>query len=168
MTGVLIVAVAATALAASPSKGAKFKGTLLTYKEGKLSGPIVNGNYHAPVSFTVSSTGTDLLSFKYGYTGCFGSGGKITSNPFDFPDSRLTVGTVRVSAAGSFKATGVASVYKGSSYTTTTTSSVTGTFTTASKASGTIVLSQRERYTISGKTYNEKCGPVSLTFTATS
>jgi hypothetical protein len=47
----------------------------MTYREGKLSGPVVNGNYHAPVSFAVSSTGTDLL----GFTDLHGD--KLTGSP---------------------------------------------------------------------------------------
>jgi hypothetical protein len=168
----IIVAVAASALAALPRKGAKYSGTLIKYAAGKFTGPIIWGKFHAPVSFTVSSSGTKLLSFKYGYTGCFGFGGvPTTTDIYTHYGDLHTVGTVAVAAKGSFKVTGAKSTHKASGgtgknkFTTdlTTTSSLTGKFTTAKNATGTITFTQQDIYNGHKPT---TCGPVSLTFSA--
>ncbi|MEA2198257.1 MAG: hypothetical protein QOJ25_2308 [Solirubrobacteraceae bacterium] len=169
---VALLIMAAVAVAAAPRKGAKFKGTLLTYKSGKFSGPVVSGKFHAPVSFKVSSTGTRVLVFKYGYTGCFGSGGFGTHNPYTFPGEIKTFGPISVSATGSFSAPATkvshttTGTNAGTKFTSTlsTTSSLTGRFTSATKASGTITFTQKSIYN-GGKPGT--CGPVSLTFSAT-
>lgn len=163
----MILAVAATALAAHPKKGAKFKGTLLDVRSGTITQPVKWGKFRAPVSFKVSSSATDLLDFKYGYTGCFGFGGvPITTDVYTHYGSIKRVGTIRVSASGSFKVAGSKSIHKtsghGFSSTVTTTTSVTGKFTSSRKASGTISFTQRDVY--NGKA--SKCGPVSVTFSA--
>jgi len=167
----IVVALAATALAALPSKGAKYKGTLLDYVSGTLTGPIKWGRFHAPVSFKVSSTGSKLLGFKYGYTGCFGFGGvPITTDVFTHFGDIHRVGTVRVTAHGSFKVSRAKSIHKESGgsgmskfhSTTTTVSTVTGSFTSANKATGSISFTQRDVY--NGRA--SSCGPVTLTFSA--
>jgi len=160
-----VLIVAATALAASPKKGAKFKGPLST-----SVGPITEGKYADTVSFKVSSAGTKMLAFKWGTLGCFGSGGPITRNPFTAPGSRMHFAAISVSATGGFVAPATKSTYKVSGGTgrskftssTTTTSSLTGQFTSSKTASGAITFSQKEVY--NGKA--SKCGPVELTFTA--
>lgn len=162
----IIVAVAATALAASPKKGAKFKGTL------SYSGTEIKiGKFVAPLSFKVSSSGTQVLSFKYGDLGCFGYGGIGTKNPFKFPGVIKRFGAISVTASGRFSAGATKSTYKASGGTgkskysdsTTTTSSLTGRFTSAKKATGTVTFSQSDIY---NGHKPSTCGPVTLTFSA--
>ncbi|MDQ6804941.1 MAG: hypothetical protein M3065_08215 [Actinomycetota bacterium] len=161
----IVVAVAATAFAAAPKKGAKFKGTLAT-----SSGPLALGKFHAPVSFKVSSSGTQLVGFKYGALGCFGGGGFGNRNPFTLPGVVKSFGPISVSAIGSFTAPPTKSTYTSSGGTgkskftskVTTTSSLAGAFTSAKRASGTITFSQKSVY--NGR--SSKCGPAVLTFSA--
>jgi hypothetical protein len=169
---VLVIAVvAATALAAAPKKGAKFKGTLGDVIFNGTSSPIKSGKFRAPVSFTVSSTGTQIVGFRYADGGCFGSGGFGTHNPYTFPGDFKGFGPISVSATGSFSAPASKSVFKASGgkgknhYTslTTTTSSLTGAFTTPKKATGRITFTQKGIYN-GHKPIT--CGPVVVTFTA--
>jgi hypothetical protein len=165
LAALIVLAVAAVALAASPKKGAKFKGTL-----SNSAGPLKYGKYSDPMSFKVSSSGTKLLSFKWGTLGCFGSGGPVTSNPYLSKYAAHHFGAISVSASGSFSAPATKSTYKvsggsgKSKYTsiTTTTSSLTGQFTSSKRASGTITFSQKDVY--NGR--SSSCGPATLTFTA--
>jgi hypothetical protein len=165
LAALIIVVAAAVALAASPKKGAKFKGTLST-----SAGPVKYGKYSDPVTFKVSSSGTKLLSFRWGTLGCFGSGGPVTSNPYLGKYGLHHFGAVSVSAGGSFSVPASKSTYKvsggsgKSKYTviTTTTSSLTGQFASPKRATGTITFSQKE--VDNGKSSN--CGPAILTFTA--
>lgn len=166
LAALIILAVAAVALAASPKKGAKFKGTL-----SSSAGPLKYGKYSDPVTFKVSSSGTKLLSFTWGTLGCFGSGGPVTSNPYLSKYASQHFGAISVSASGSFSAPAKKSTYKvsggsgSSKYTsiTTTTSSLTGRFTRPKVASGTITFSQSAVYNGHKPT---TCGPSVLTFTA--
>jgi hypothetical protein len=165
LAALVILAVAAVALAASPKKGAKFKGTL-----SSSAGPLKYGKYSDPVTFKVSSTGTKLLSFRWGTLGCFGSGGPVTSNPYLNKYASHHFGAISVSAGGSFSAPAMKSSYKvsggsgKSKYTsiTTTTSTLVGLFTSSKRASGSITFSQKDVY--NGK--SSSCGPATLTFTA--
>jgi hypothetical protein len=166
LAALIVLAVTAVALAASPKKGAKFKGTL-----SSSVGPLTYGKYSDPVSFKVSSSGAKVLSFKWGTLGCFGSGGPVTSNPYLSKYALKHFGAISISAGGSFSAPATKSTYKvsggsGSSKytsTTTTTSSLTGRFTSPKKASGTIIFSQTSVYNGNKPT---ACGPSTLTFTA--
>jgi hypothetical protein len=163
----IAVAVTATALAASPKKSAKFKGTLSYHGT-----QITVGNFSAPVSFKVSSSGKKVLSFKYGDLGCFGYGGLGTKNPFTLPGVTKRFGAMSVSSSGRFSAPATKSTHKASGgtgknkFTTaiTTTSSLTGRFASAKKATGTITFSQSD-VTNGGKP--STCGPVTLAFSAT-
>lgn len=166
LAALIAVAVAATALAASPKKGARFKGTLA------YSGTQIKiGKFSAPVSFKVSSSGKQVLSFKYGDLGCFGYGGFGTKNPFTFPGVIKHFGARSVSSSGAFSAPATKSTYKASGGTgkskfhdsTTTTSSLSGRFTSAKRATGTITFSQSDVYNGHKPT---TCGPVTLTFSA--
>lgn len=166
MAVLIMVAVAATALAASPKKGAKFKGTLA------YSGTQVKvGKFSAPVSFKVSSSGKKVLGFKYGDLGCFGYGGLGTKNPFTLPGVTKHFGAIAVSSSGRFSASATKSTHKSSGGTgknkyndsVTTTSSLTGRFTGAKKATGTITFSQTDIY---NGHKPATCGPVTLTFSA--
>jgi hypothetical protein len=171
LAALMIAAVAATALAASPKKGAKFKGTLIDFKTGTDTGPIKYGKFRAPVSFKVSSSGTQILGFNYGYSGCFGAGGFGNRNPYTFRGEIKRFGSIAVSATGSFSAPATKSIDKASGGTgkakftskVTTTSSLTGKFSSPTKASGSIVFTQQDIYN-GGKPTT--CGPVTLTFSA--
>jgi hypothetical protein len=167
----VIVVVAATALAAAPKKGAKFKGTLGDVLYNGTSSPIESGKFRAPVSFKVSSTGTQVLGFKYSDGGCFGSGGFGTHDPYTFPGEAKSFGPVTVSATGAFSAPATKTTYKSSGSTGTskftstvvTTSSLTGSFTSPKKASGKITYKQTDVYNGNPPT---SCGPVTVTFSA--
>lgn len=142
---------AAAALAVVPKSG-KYAG--------HTSEPKLNG-FFAPVTFKAGGTG--LGGFKYSTYGCFGSGGRLTPgvNYYLKPWNVQKVGKVALSGR-KFSVADVKSTYKGSNYSTVTTTSVSGKFTTAKKAKGTITFSQAETYS----SHHISCGPASLTFTA--
>ncbi len=133
LTVIVILAGTAIALAAQPQKGATFKGTL-----NKQFIPVGVTNPHSgipqplPVSFAVSRSGRDVLEFRYEDDACAGTG-----------TDTQTVGTIKISAAGVFKVTNVKSSSPTTGATGTNYSSVSGKFTSARKASGTISLTQR-------------------------
>jgi hypothetical protein len=170
VAALILVAVAATALAAAPKKGAKFKGTLVDVIYNGTTSPIKLGKFRAPVSFKVSSDGTKVLAFTYSDGGCFGGGGFGNHNPYTFPGDAKRFGALTVSATGAFSAPATKSVYKASGGTgknkyhdvTTTTSSLTGAFTTSKRASGSIIFSQLGVY----NGHTQTCGPITVTFTA--
>jgi hypothetical protein len=161
----------ATALAAAPKKGAKFKGTLVDLLYNGTSSPIKIGKFRAPVSFKVSSTGTQVMAFTYSDGGCFGGGGFGNHNPYTFPGDAKRFGALTVSAAGAFSASGSKSTHKSSGGTgrnkftsiVITTSSLAGRFATPKKATGSITFSQSDVYNGHKPT---TCGPVTATFTA--
>jgi hypothetical protein len=156
-TSALVLAAAATALAAHPKSGARFSGT---------TSAKVNG-YGGPVGFTVSSDGKKLTAFSYATFGCFGAGGFSKGNPYkQAPGATQRLGTLPVSSKGAFSVTGVKTTYTNKQgYKTVTTSSVAGSFETAKRASGTITISQK--LSRNGKAVNGNgCGPVSISFTA--
>lgn len=161
-----ILLLAAVALAATPKKGAKFKGTIGTASSSYGSAPYKYGKYLSPVSFEVSKSGKRVSGFRYGYLSCSGgSGGPVTSNPYTGAYATKKVGVASIAPGGTFAVSGSKAVYKttGSYATTyTTTSAVSGKFTSAKKATGTITLTQATLY--NGKTTN--CGPVTLTWSA--
>jgi hypothetical protein len=130
----LLLAGAASALAAHPKKRAHFSGSFT------FTG--VNG-FKAPVAFTVSKNGKTLTGFAYSTLGCFGSGGFQTGvNYYTKPYAIIKVGTVKVSSSGRFTATGVVSKYAFAAQTTTTTSAISGKFTNSKTATGTVTFSQ--------------------------
>ena len=65
----LALVLAATALAAHPKAGKSYAGIITNY-------PKIEG-FSPPVSFSVSSGGTKLLSFNYGTFGCGGGVGEL-------------------------------------------------------------------------------------------
>jgi hypothetical protein len=148
------LALAATALAAHPKAGRKYVGTTSQAK--------VNG-FHAPVSFTVSTNGTQLKHFKYGSLGCQGAGG---FRPGVSPYTGANLAPVRpltVTAKGTFSIANSKHSTKtkaGVPTTTTTITSVTGKFVSAKSASGKITFSQKYVQPKSHFT----CGPVTLKF----
>jgi hypothetical protein len=143
---------AAVAFAAKPAHGAHFSGRTAV-------APTVG--FYAPVKFTVSHNGRQLNGFSYGSFGCFGAGGfRPGVNPYT-GGSIIHVGTVNVSPSGSISVSGAKSSYSAFGNTTMTTVSITGRFTKAKAATGTITFAQK----ISGK-FNSTCGPAHVGFTA--
>jgi hypothetical protein len=145
----LSLLLAAAALAAHPKAG-KYSGFTST--------PKING-FRAPVSFKVSSSGSKLLSFKYGNTGC-PSQTTPAGNPYLKSASLTTVGTIQVSSAGTFS---VKNLKTSTGPATYTISSVTGKFKSAKTATGSIKISNW--FSVPGNTHS--CGSSSVTFTAT-
>ncbi|HEV7162610.1 MAG TPA: hypothetical protein VGN25_05080 [Solirubrobacteraceae bacterium] len=142
----------ATALAAHPHAGARFSGF--------TSASPING-FKAPVTFTVASNGSTLQNFKYSSFGCFGAGGfRPGIDYYTQPNNITKVGTVKLSKSGSFSVSGVVSTVSSFGDTTKTTSAVSGRFTSAGAATGTVSFSQK----ISGK-FTSSCGPGVLHFT---
>ena len=157
LTAALTLAVTASALAAHPKPVRKYSGTT---SEQKIEG------FSAPVTFSVSAGGTKLLHFSYGSLGCEGAGG-FRPGVSPFTGSALDrVGTINVAANGHFAITNFQSTLKfkgGSQGKLVTTTAVTGTFTSASQASGQITFSQNE---ILVHQKPLPCGPVTFKFKA--
>ncbi len=142
----------ATALAAKPKKHARFSGTTNTTP--------VEG-FHAPVRFTVSSDGRSLLNFTFGSFGCFGAGGfRPNTNPYT-GHSLIDAGKLKVSSNGKFSDSAISS-YTVQGQKTTTKMTISGSFSTPKRVSGSISLSQ----TVVGGGVNSKCGPGGPKFTA--
>jgi hypothetical protein len=149
---VCATALAASALAAKPVKGAHFRGRTSV-------GAVVG--FFAPVTFSVAKDGRSLKGFSFGSFGCFGAGGfRPGVNPYT-GGSIIHVGTVKVSRSGHFSVSGAASKFSIDGQITTTTATVTGRFTKSRKASGSITFSQKLGGTLKGS-----CGPGTIEFTA--
>jgi hypothetical protein len=151
-----VFASSAAALGALPKHGASFAGTTSAVK--------ING-FSPRVLFTVSKNGKSLSGFRYSTLGCFGGGGfRPGVDYYAKADWFIKVGTVKLTAKGHFSATGATFSNTVVGLTTTTTTSVKGSFTKTKTASGTIVLSQK----ITGK-FTSSCGstlPIHFTATA--
>ena len=149
LAAALGLALAVGALAALPTAGKTYTGfTSVTWH-----------GFRTPVSFKVSSNGKQLLGFTYANGDCQGMVG--TGNPFiNNPYMTAKVGTIPVSATGTFSVANVRWTSSNKSQTKITTSTVNGRFTTAKTATGTIHFTQK---TSSGPTGT--CGG-KLSFTA--
>jgi hypothetical protein len=149
----LALALAAAAVAAHPRRGAHFRGSFAFVG--------ING-FKAPVSFTVSGDGSSLHGFKYSTLGCFGAGGfRKGIDYYTQPSAVIRVGTVPVSSSGHFRRTAAVSSFTAFGVTTRTTTTVSGTFTSANTATGTVRVSQVLKGKASGT-----CGARPLRFTA--
>jgi hypothetical protein len=125
---------AAAAIAAHPKKRAHFSGSFT------FTG--ING-FKAPVTFNVSKDGRTLTGFVYSTLGCFGSGGfQKGVDYYTKPYAIIHVGTVKVSSSGRFSAAGVVSRFTIAGQTTTTTTTLSGSFSSAKSASGHVSFSQ--------------------------
>jgi len=156
VVAILTLVTAGAAVAATPLGGKKYAGT---------TSQKVNG-YAAPVKFTVSGNRKQLRGFQYGDVGCFVS---IipAGNPYLQAAWVHRIGTIAVSK-GTFSIKNVKTVYSvtvaGGKLRTVTTTTVSGTFKTAKKATGKITLFQSQ--TAPG--LNHSCPKVvTRTFTAT-
>jgi hypothetical protein len=151
ITCAALLAGGASALAAHPKKRAHFSGSFT------FTG--ING-FKAPVAFTVSKDGKTLTGFAYSTLGCFGSGGfQPGVDYYTKPSAIIKIGTVKVASSGSFSRSNVVSSYTIAGYTTTTTSSVRGKFSSAHKGNGTVTFEQK----LSGAT-SSTCHSLALAF----
>jgi hypothetical protein len=153
----LTLAISTTALAAHPKAGKRYTGTT---SAAKLLG------FSAPVRFTVSASGAKLVGFTYGSFGCFGAGGfKPGVNPYT-GGALISVGSVPVAGNGRFSVKNAKSrhVFTGTfGETIVTTAQVSGRFTSAKTATGSITFRQTG-IPKHGKSFS--CGPGTLTFSA--
>ncbi len=153
LAGAMLLTGAAVAAAANPKNGAHFAGTAAP---GEVNG------FKPPVTFTVAANGKTLMKFDYSTFGCFGAGGfRPGIDYYTQPNAIIKVGNVNVLASGHFSVTGAKFSYTAFGDTTTTTSKVSGSFSSSGAASGTIVFSQK----ITGK-FSGTCGPSTLSFSA--
>ena len=145
-------ALVGSALAAQPRAGKSYAGF--------TSASAFNG-FKPPVSFKVSSNGRQLLGFKYSAGDCGGLGGP--GDPWNGPDFVRRIGTIKVDSRGNFSVKNAIwkSVLQGSDPPETkySTSTVSGTFKTAKKATGTIKLNV--------KIGSNSCPSEKVSFTAT-
>jgi hypothetical protein len=155
LTAIVITAMtligAVTALAARPKPGGRFTGNT---SQARFNG------FHGTVSFTVAGGGTKLLRFKFSSSGCAGSFGlKRGVNYLLQPQNVYPFGTIKVSSNGKFSIRNAKYLYKQKGFTTlTTTVTISGTFSTATKANGTISYKQTGVGT---------CAPPRFSFSAT-
>ena len=157
LVAALSLLLAVGAFAAHPKAGKTYTGF--------VAGVTSNG-FKAPVSFKVSSDGKRLLAFKWAYFGCFGGGGPPGVNPFTDPYNIVKVGTISVSSSGKFSVKNVKWTAAGAhgAPTKVTFSTISGRFTTAKKATGTIVFTQKQQGQFCSSTHN---GGLPQKFTAT-
>jgi hypothetical protein len=149
----LALVLAATALAAVRPHPGRYAGF--------TSATAIDG-FKPPVGFTLSSGRTTLTAFKWASIGCFGAGG-FRGDPWTGKGDNYIVATIPVSHGGTFSVKNAKSTYTSHGYTTVTTMSVSGRFTGARSASGTITYSQK----LSGpQITGNKCGPGTVSFSA--
>jgi PKD repeat protein len=147
----ITLAGAVAALAARPKPGGRFTGNT---SQAKFNG------FHGTVSFTVARGGAKLLRFKFSSSGCGGSAGLQPGvNYLLQPQNVYPFGTIKVSSNGKFSIRNAKYLYKQKGFTTlTTTVTISGTFSTATKANGTISYKQTGVGT---------CAPPRFSFSAT-
>ncbi len=139
---------AAVAGAALPTKGA-FAGT--------TSLRPING-FDDIVTFNAAATGKALKRFQFGTLGCFGTGAfPVGTDPYGSPEARATITSITVAPNGSFIVTSK-QMLPGASNNMMTTAVVQGAFTSPTKVSGTISISQSSN--------GDVCGPTKMKFTA--
>ena len=110
------------------------------------------------VIFNASATGKTLKKFQFGTLGCFGTGAfPVGTDPYGLPEATATIKSITVLPNGTFTATSK-QMLPGASNNTMTTAVIQGTFTSSSKVSGTISISQSSN--------GDTCGPTKMKFTA--
>lgn len=144
------LALAASAMAANPAKNTRFRGTATGTVRFATSFTAKD-----PLAFSTVGSTSILEGFMYTDTACGLASSKV-----------VDVGTVRVRHGGTFSVSGAksgpandATEDGGKVYTTTT---ISGKFTSAHTATGTLEYTQR----VTGAT-PASCGPIKLKFTAT-
>jgi hypothetical protein len=117
----------------------------------------VNG-FDDIVTFNASATGTTLKKFVFGTLGCFGTGAfPVGVDPYGAPEATATIKSITVLPNGTFTATSKQAL-PGAVNNTMTTAVIQGKFTSSSKVSGTISISQSSN--------GDVCGPTKMKFTA--
>jgi hypothetical protein len=129
----LSLALAAAALAALPIAGKTFTGF--------TSVQPYNG-FKAKASFKVSTNGKQLLGFVWQAGGCIGMGGP--GNAYADPYNNYRVGTIPVSATGTFSVANAKWTSTNHSPAKTTTFTVSGRFTSPTTATGSIHYTQTD------------------------
>ena len=154
LTTAVSLAVGAVALAAHPKANGQYAGRTSARKIG---------GFPAPVGFTVSPNGRHVLQFNYSTFACFRTYAKGT-DPYSTPTD-VVIETVPVTAAGHFAITGSKDsiVYSATRQQITTTTRLTGHFTSPTSATGTIRFSRT--YGPQHRT-DPVCGSGTVTFTA--
>ena len=110
------------------------------------------------VTFNSSVTGKTLKKFMFGTLGCFGTGAfPVGVDPYGAPEATATIKSITVLPNGTFTATSKQSL-PGAVNNTMTTAVIQGKFTSSSKVSGTISISQSSN--------GDVCGPTKMKFTA--
>jgi hypothetical protein len=140
---------AATALAASPKKGAHFTGTATGQVKFATSFAAKD-----PLSFAILSNGKQLSGFAYTDNACGLGASKL-----------IELGTIELGAGGRFSLSKKKSAPEKDATedggTVVTTSTLSGRFVSAAKATGTLEYTQTQ----SGAS-TAHCGPIKLKFTA--
>ena len=117
----------------------------------------VNG-FDDIVTFNASTTGKALKKFQFGTLGCFGTGAfPVGVDPYGAPEATATVKSITVLPNGTFTVTSK-QMLPGAVNNTMTTAVIQGRFTSSSKVSGTISISQSSN--------GDVCGPTKMKFTA--
>ena len=117
----------------------------------------VNG-FDDIVTFNATTTGMTLKKFMFGTLGCFGTGAfPVGVDPYGAPEATATIKSITVLPNGTFTATSKQSL-PGAVNNTMTTAVIQGKFTSSSKVSGTISISQSSN--------GDVCGPTKMKFTA--
>jgi hypothetical protein len=117
----------------------------------------VNG-FDDLVTFNASTTGNALRKFQFGTLGCFGTGAfPVGVDPYGAPEATATIKSITVLPNGTFTATSKQTL-PGATNDTMTTAVVQGKFTSGSKVSGTISISQSSN--------GDTCGPTKMKFSA--
>ena len=129
--GLLLLAVGA--FAAQPTPGKTYTGIMGL-------GPY-NG-FKARVTFKVSTDGKHVLAFNWQAGGCICMGGP--GNAYADPYNNYRAATIPVSATGTFSAENVKWVGRSQTPAKTTIFTVSGRFTTATTATGTIHYTQTD------------------------
>jgi hypothetical protein len=110
------------------------------------------------VTFSSSATGKTLKKFQFGTLGCFGTGAfPVGVDPYGAPEATATIKSITVLPNGTFTATSKQAL-PGAVNNTMTTAVIQGKFTSSSKVSGTISISQSSN--------GDVCGPTKMKFTA--
>lgn len=151
----LMLGLAATALGALPTANGQYAGRTSAAKIGGFS---------APVAFTASSNRRHVLDFNYGTFACFNTYTKGT-NPYS-SGTLVVVRAIRVSSSGHFAIAGSkdsVSYNTAGHPTITTTTKLSGKFTSATHASGTITFTRTYR-ALHGNA--AVCGSGTVTFRA--
>src|SRR5262249_17759095 len=141
----LLVPTVAAATSSRPQSG-RFSGYVAVKK--------VNG-FSDVVTFVVRPK--SLMNFSFGTLGCFGYG-NFPAGVDPFSTSLASIGTVPMTAAGTFAVKSVKASYNGGDASTKLFVTISGQFTSPQNGSGTIWITETGQN-------DAKCGPQKMNFT---